>query len=146
MAKNRKDYQTKDAVREFYSVIEEIRDLYEKQGYLKAKSLFLFMQDKQKWQMTYSTFCRYFNKEIKSKTPKEKPLIDNNYQFNQKQEKEIKDEKQQISTINEKEEMIISDETKKRFKEQRALMQPSVIAMAQCAKENFKKQQEEEEK
>ncbi len=56
-----------DPTREFHSVLDEIRDLYENKGYLKQKSLFEFMKEKYGWTMDYSTFTRHFNKEIKKK-------------------------------------------------------------------------------
>lgn len=53
--------------REFYSNIDKIRDLYENQGFLFATELYREL----KFNMTYQIFCRYFNEEIKNKTPKE---------------------------------------------------------------------------
>ncbi len=140
---NQEKSKPTDAKREFYSCLDEMKDLYLNQGYLKQKSLYEKMKEKYKWQMSYQCFSNYFNKEIKNKTPKEKPLIDNNYQINQTKEKDIKDEKQQISTTNER---VISDEARQRFERRRALMQPTIEALTQCAKELYQKQQEEEEK
>jgi hypothetical protein len=59
----------KDVTREFYSVINEIRDLYENKGYRKQKSLYLKMKDKHNWLMCYQSFSNYFNKEIKKNSP-----------------------------------------------------------------------------
>ncbi|MDD5406942.1 MAG: hypothetical protein PHE73_08410 [Sulfurovaceae bacterium] len=91
MLKNRKKSQETDPVREFYSVISEIIDLYQNQGYLKQKSLYEKMKKTHNWTMSYSTFNRYFVKEIKNKYLRPAPLgedyntkknenIDNNYQ------------------------------------------------------------------
>jgi len=91
MSKNRKKSQETDPVREFYSVISEIRDMYENQGYLKQKSLYEKMKKTYDWTMSYSTFNRYFVKEIKNKylrpappgediSTKKNEIIDNNYQ------------------------------------------------------------------
>lgn len=69
-----------DPTREFHSVLDEIRDLYENKGYLKQKSLFEFMKEKYGWTMDYSTFTRHFNKEIKKKEVKKEsdsePILD----------------------------------------------------------------------
>ena len=53
---------------EFYSKINEIKDLYENQGYKIAKELYEFMQNKYKWKMKYRNFMRYFSKEIKNES------------------------------------------------------------------------------
>lgn len=116
--KNKEKSRAVDVVREFYANIEEIRNLYEKQGYLKAKSLYEEMVSRHKWQMSYVSFTVYFNKEIKHKTTKEKSLIDNNSQINQNQQKEIKDEKQPSPTINSNtDEIVITDESRERFRQ-----------------------------
>jgi len=130
------------ARREFYANLEKIRDLYNNKGFKFAKELYEHLN----FNMSLWSFNHYFNKEIKTETPKEKPLIDNNYQINQTKEKDIKDEKQQISTVNDTNERVISDEARQRFERRRALMQPTIEALTLCAKELYKKQQEEEEK
>lgn len=56
-----------DAMREFYSIINEIRDLYENHGFKKQKSLYNEMKEKYNWKMSYKSFTIYFNKEIKPK-------------------------------------------------------------------------------
>lgn len=55
-------------MREFYSCLNEIRDLYQNQGFLIAKDLFEEMKNKHNWMMSYKTFTIHFNKEFKSKT------------------------------------------------------------------------------
>lgn len=69
IAKACRKLQKTDPMREFYSVIDEIRDLYENQGYKKAIHLFAEMKKRHKWGMEYSTFTRHFNKEIKKNSP-----------------------------------------------------------------------------
>jgi len=73
-----------DAMREFYSVIKEIRDLYENHGFLKQKSLYNEMTNKYNWKMTYKSFTIYFNKEIKQNSK-------NNTNTHKKNKEEIGD-------------------------------------------------------
>lgn len=70
--KNKEKSKSVDAIREFYANIDEIRDLYQNQGYLKAKSLYEEMANRHQWQMSYMSFTVYFNKEIKNKQTKPK--------------------------------------------------------------------------
>ena len=55
-------------IREFYSCLDEMKDLYQKQGFLIAKDLFEEMKKRHNWMMSYKTFTIYFNKEFKGKT------------------------------------------------------------------------------
>lgn len=70
MAKNCKEIIIKDTSREFYANIDEIRNMYICEGYIRQKTLYLTLQSKYNWKMSYSTFTRYFNKEIKIKEAK----------------------------------------------------------------------------
>lgn len=99
-----------DAKREFYSVIEEIKDLYKNQGYLKQKSLYEKMKEKYKWKMTYQSFSNYFNKEIKNKNShptlqaenldsKKNEIIENSSQNIDQSKKEQSNEKDNITAI-----------------------------------------------
>ncbi|MFA5502414.1 MAG: hypothetical protein WC253_07245 [Sulfurovaceae bacterium] len=54
--------------REFYSCLEEMKDLYQNQGFVIAKDLFEEMKNRYNWMMSYKTFTIYFNKEFKVKT------------------------------------------------------------------------------
>lgn len=65
-------------MREFYSCFEEMRDLYQNQGFLIAKDLFEEMKKRHDWMMSYKTFTVYFNKEFKGKTPSFAPINNQN--------------------------------------------------------------------
>jgi hypothetical protein len=53
--------------REFYSHIDEIRNLYENKGFLFATDLYEEMKRVHNLKMSYWTFNEYFKKEIKKK-------------------------------------------------------------------------------
>ncbi|MDD3592372.1 MAG: hypothetical protein PHO65_07005 [Sulfurovum sp.] len=57
--------------REFYSHIDEIRNLYENKGFLFATDLYEEMKKVHNLKMSYWTFNEYFKKEIKKKEIKD---------------------------------------------------------------------------
>jgi len=63
-------------IREFYSCLDEMKDLYQNRGFLIAKDLFEEMKKRHNWMMSYKTFTIYFNKEFKSKTISFTPVND----------------------------------------------------------------------
>jgi len=138
-----------DAKREFYSVIEEIKDLYKNQGYLKQKSLYEKMKEKYKWKMTYQSFSNYFNKEIKNQnfhpTPqienlnsKKNEIIENSSQNINQAKKEQCNEKDNISTVDK-----MSDDT---YKAAKARLERSMSYHEQGIQNHLKYRQELKEK
>ncbi len=138
-----------DPVREFYSVLSEMINLYQNKGYLKGKSLYEKMKEKYNWQMSYSTFTRYFNKEIKNKkfhptslgekiNTKKNEIIDNNYQINKQTETKMKEQtnENENTTIGQTK---ISDETMERYRQMNEAMEKNEAVMQQ-ANEIIKKQ------
>ena len=51
-------------IREFYSNLPLIRDMYENQGYKKLTELFEVLKKEKKWQMSYKTFWYHFKNEF----------------------------------------------------------------------------------
>lgn len=108
--KNLKKSKPTDAKREFYSCLDEMKDLYQNQGYLKQKSLYEKMKEKYKWQMSYISFTLYFNKEIKNQNShptlqienlnsKKNEIIENSSQNIDQSKKEQSNEKDNITAI-----------------------------------------------
>lgn len=64
-------------MREFYSCLNEMRGLYQNQGFLIAKDLFEEMKKRHDWMMSYKTFTVYFNKELIGKISNVAPVIEN---------------------------------------------------------------------
>jgi len=99
-----------DAKREFYATLNEIKDLYQNHGFLKARSLYEEMKKIHNWQMTYQSFSNYFNKEIKNKNShptlqaenldsKKNEIIENSSQNIDQSKKEQSNEKDNITAI-----------------------------------------------
>lgn len=69
-----------EAVREFYSSLEKIEDLYYKKGYRKLTYLFNKLKEDLKLKMSYHSFRYHFNIHFKNSkneiTPKENKNID----------------------------------------------------------------------
>ena len=65
-------------MREFYSCLNEMRGLYQNQGFLIAKDLFEEMKKRHDWMMSYKTFTVYFNKELIGKISNVAPINNQN--------------------------------------------------------------------
>lgn len=108
--KNSKKSEINDPKREFYATLNEIKDLYQNHGFLKARSLYEEMKKIHNWQMSYVSFTLYFNKEIKNKNShptlqaenldsKKNEIIENSSQNIDQSKKEQSNEKDNITAI-----------------------------------------------
>ncbi len=108
------------ARREFYANLEKIRDLYNNKGFKFAKELYEHLN----FNMSLWSFNHYFNKEIKNQnfhpTPqienlnsKKNEIIENSSQNINQKEKEQCNEKDNISTVEDRQ---YSNETLERYR------------------------------
>jgi len=137
---NQEKSKPTDAKREFYSCLDEMKDLYQNQGYLKQKSLYEKMKEKYKWKMTYQSFSIYFNKEIKNQNfhptsqaenlnSKKNEIIENNSQNIDKPKKEVYNETNKTPAIEDKQ---FSDETLERYRLMTKAMEKNEAVLQQA--------------
>ncbi|MDD3499079.1 MAG: hypothetical protein PHS85_01835 [Sulfurovum sp.] len=146
--KNLKKSKPTDAKREFYSCLDEMKDLYRNQGYLKQKSLYEKMKEKYKWQMSYISFTLYFNKEIKNQNShptlqaenlnsKKNEIIENSSQNIDQSKKETNNETGKTSAV---------DMTDDAYKAAKARLERSMSYHEQGIQNHLKYRQELKEK
>jgi len=56
---------------EFYIALNEIKYLYSNEGIVIFKNLYEELKEKYSWSMSYVTFCKYANRELKPVEPKD---------------------------------------------------------------------------
>ena len=95
-----------EAVREFYSSIETIKDYYWNKGYRKKAYLYRTLKEMFGWKMSLESFKYHFKKavelEAQTKTQNPKPKNSNNEQSEDRQSKKNIETKTPLSQDKEK--------------------------------------------
>lgn len=120
--KNSKKSEINDPKREFYATLNEIKDLYQNHGFLKARSLYEEMKKIHNWKMSYVSFTLYFNKEIKNKElspapqgkvldTKKNKIIDNNYHDKSTLKEDIVEDDNKLTQAKNRLDEILGDDS-----------------------------------